>query len=163
MLERINISAPLLCWAKTCLTDITGRVVVNRPSSLASDRVPSRISPLCHLPGLFLQAIRANPGVAGYPLLGGRGERRKVLGHMDSITSVTTDSCSIVCATKGLGLLCGHWNGLLTVPFPLRRNIKLFGVTSQSDGGGGASWEGAVSRVQTKSWVLCPWQVRSLF
>ena len=54
----------------------------------------------------FLQAIRANPGVVGYPLPGAGGERLKVMPYMDNITIIATDSHSIACATKVLDDFC---------------------------------------------------------
>ena len=136
MLEKIIIPGPLLCWTKIGLTD----------------RVPPSISPVCHLPGPFLQAIRANPVVAGYPLPEAGEEWIKVMSSMYAIIIVTTDSCSIACATKVLDDFCvatgalvnrdkselflsHYWREELTASFTVRRNnIKLLGVTFQEEG-----------------------------
>ena len=184
VLEKINIPGPLLCWTKICLTDITGRVVVNQLPS-APFAVRSGVRQGCPLASLlyviylepFLQAIRANPGVAGYPLPGAGGERLKVMAYMDDITIVATDSRSITCATKVLDDFCvatgalvnreksemflsPFWSEELTASFPVRRNtIKLLGVTFQADGGRRISWEGALRHVQNKTWS---WSARPL-
>ena len=183
VLERMNIPGPLLRWTKICLTDITGRVVVNQQPS-APFAVRSGVRQGCPLASLlyviylepFLQAIRANPGVAGYPLPGAGGDRLKVMAYMDDITIVATDSRSIACATKALDDFCAAtgalvnreksemflspcWSEELTASFPVRRNtIKLLGVTFQADGGGRISWEGALRHVQNKirSWSARP-------
>ncbi|KAJ8284236.1 hypothetical protein COCON_G00030860 [Conger conger] len=171
----MNIPGPLLRWTKICLTDITGRVVVDRQPSAPFD-VRSGVRQGCPLASLlyviylepFLQALRANPGVVGYPLPGAGGERLKVMAYMDDIAIVATDSRSIACATKVLDDFCvatgalvnrdksemflsPQWSEELTVSFPVRRNtIKLLGVTFQADGGGRTSWEGALRHVQNK-------------
>ena len=42
VLEKINIPGPLLCWTKICLTDKTGRVVVNQQPRLLSGPASGR-------------------------------------------------------------------------------------------------------------------------
>ena len=185
VLEKMNIPGPLLRWTKICLTDMTGRVVVNQQPS-APFAVRSGVRQGCPLAALlyviylepFLQAIRASPGVGvvGYPLPGAGGLRLKVVAYMDDVTIVATDSRSVACATKVLDdfwaatgalvnrdkselFLSPYWSEELTVSFPVRRNnIKLLGVTFQADGGGRISWEGALRHVQNKirSWNARP-------
>ena len=154
-------------------------MVVNQQPRLLSGLASGRGEPLASLLYViylepFLQAIRANPGVAGYPLPGAGGEWLKVMAYMDDITIVATDSRSIACATKvffcvATGALVNrensemflspYWSEELTTSFPVRRNtIKLLGVTFQADGGGRISWEGALRHVQnkTQSWSARP-------
>ena len=109
MLERFNFHVPLLCWGQICLTEITGRVVVNQQPSapFAPFAIIFAIRQGCPLASLlyviylepFLQAIRTNPGITGYPLPGAQGGRLGVMAYMDDITIATTDSRSLECAT----------------------------------------------------------------
>ena len=155
----MNIPGPLLCWTKICLSDITGRMIVNQqPSAPFAGR--SGIRQGCPLASLlyviylkpFLQAIRPNPGVVGYPLPGALGEQMVA-------PSLVPPRCWTTCvATGGLVnrdkselFLSPYWSEELTISFPVRRNIiKLLGVTFQVDGGGRTSWEGTIRCVQNK-------------
>ena len=182
-LEKINIPGPLLRWTKICLTDITGRVVVNQQPS-APFAARSGVRQGCPLASLlyviylepFLQAIRANPGVAGYLLPGSRAGkatgdavhgRHHHRRHRQSFHRLCHQSVDDFCVATGTLVnreksemfLSPYWSEELTASFPVLRNtIKLLGVTFQADGGGRISWEGAHRHVQnkTRSWSVQP-------